>query len=70
MGDPRDGTVLYSTDGAQLRPGMMVDGARVVEVTYYLNAEDDAPIQRGLRCEVRAAMPGDPITVTFDFASG
>ena len=61
MGDPRDGTVLYSTDGAQLRPGMTIDGAKIVEVTYYLNAEDDAPIQRGLRCEARTAMPGDPI---------
>lgn len=61
MGSPRDGTVLYSTDGARLRPGMTIDGARIVEVTYYLDAEDPVAVQRGLRCEARSPMPGDPL---------
>lgn len=60
-GDPRDGMVLYECQGAPLRPGTEIDGRRATEVTYWFNAEDPAAMRRGLRCEVRVAMPGDPV---------
>lgn len=60
-GDPVDGMVLWSTDGAPFYPGTTIDGARAVEVCYRYDADAEERSEGYFMCEVRTQVPGDPV---------
>ncbi len=52
-GDPRDGSVMYAPEGAPLRPGTTIDGARATLLDYTITPGRS-------RVRVGAQLPGDP----------
>lgn len=55
-GDPRDGSVMYAPEGAPLRPGTTIDGARAALLDYTITPGRS-------RVRVGASVAGDPVHV-------